>query len=416
MRQIRQIARRTVRLAPLMVVLAAIGLVAAACSSSEPTPTPVVIEKEVVRQIEVVVTATPEPTGPTQTPVVVEKEVVRQVEVVVTPTPAPSGPTPTPVVVVVTPTPAPPSPTATPAPTSTPAPATRTVTDDFRRTIEIPFHPQRVAVTNAWMVELLMACGVTPVARPQIPLEFVYPPAAHDVPVLGVSHSAGPNLEQLAAARPDLVLTSPTYGRFAEPIQQALSVPVLVYDLDSVDGILDKLDLFGTLAGCAEGAQQAATDLRVKIAEQQEGLPDEGPTVFGIFGTSESFLGFTSASYLGDMVNLLGGRMITEGDPPYMYRGMPNPAYTPFSLEKVVERDPDVILVVRHGNPEEAREENFSALFSNPAWAGLTAVQEGRVYELSEWLYLRYPGPRAAWAMQELRPLLYPEAEDEGSE
>ena len=162
-----------------------------------------------------------------------------------------------------------------------------------------------------------MACDYTPVARPHIPLEFVYPPAAHDIPVVAVSHSAGPNIKQMAAAQPDLVLTSPTYGRFAEPIQQALSVPVLIYDVDTVADV----------------------------------------------------------------------------------------------LEKVVERDPEVMLVVRHGSPSEAREENFAGLFSNPAWAGLTAAQSGRTHELSEWLYLRYPDPRVVWAMQELRPLLYPEAQ-----
>ena len=187
-------------------------------------------------------------------------------------------------------------------------------------------------------------------------------------------------------------------------------MPVLIYDVDTVEDVLDKVEVLGNMAGCTAKAQQAVTDLRSKISEQQQGLPGTGPSVFGIFGTSESFLGFTSASYLGDMVNLLGGSMITDGDPPYMYRGIPNPAYTPFSLEKVIERDPEVVLVVRHGSPSEARAENFSGLFTNPAWSGLTAAKSGRTHELSEWLYLRYPGPRVVWAMQELRPLLYPEA------
>lgn len=152
--------------------------------------------------------------------------------------------------------------------------------------------------------------------------------------------------------------------------------------------------------------------MELKIAEQQQDLPAEGPVVFGVFGTSESFLAFTGKSNLGNMVEHLRGRLTTQGDPPYMYRGIPNPAYTPFSLEKVVERDPDVILVVRHGGPSEAREGNFSSLYSNPAWAGLRAVQEERIYELSEWLYLQYPGPRVIQAMEELSPLLYPGAQE----
>lgn len=376
-----------------------------AATSVESAPreqSPVVIEK----QVTVVVTASP---GPSATPVVVE----RQVEVVATPT---AGPSPTPVViekqveveVVVTPTA---TATPRPAPTATPEPETRTVTDDFRREVEIPYAPQRVAVTNAWMVEALMECGHVPVARPDIPLEFVYPPEAHDIQVVAVSHATGPNLEQLAVAAPDLVITSPTYGRFAEPIQAALGIPVLVYDVTDVQGVLAKIELFGELVGCEETAAAAVSTLRERIAGQTAGLPDRGPRVFAIFGTAEEFLAFTPGSYLGSMIEMLGGDVITRGDPAYVYRGIPDPAFTPLSLEKAVERDPDVILVMRHGGPRGVREESFRSLFSNPAWSGLRAVEEGRVHEVSEWLYLRYPGPRVVWALQELRPLLYP---DEG--
>lgn len=305
--------------------------------------------------------------------------------------------------------------TEKPAPAESAAeeePAARTVTDDTQREVEIPGGPLRIAVTDAWMVELLMACGHTPVARPQIPQEYMYPPAAQDIPEVTLSHSAGPNLEQLAAVQPDLVLTSSTFSRFAGPIQAALGIPVLIYDVSSIDGILEKMEVLGALAGCEDEAQMAKAALEEKIAEQQQGLPAEGPVVLGVFGTSEAFLAFTARSYLGNIVEHLHGRLTTEGDPPYMYRGIPQPGYTPFSLEKVVERDPDVILVVRHGAPSEAREGNFDTLYANPAWAGLRAVQEGRVYELSEWLYLQYPGPRVIQAMEELRPLLYPDAQE----
>ena len=426
----------------LAIAVALIWAFGVSCSSSTPAaapaPTAVIIEKEVVRTVEVekpiVQEVIKEVIREVPRDVIVEKQVVKTVEVEVekpvikevVKTVEVEKPVevikevvktvevekPVEVVktveVIVTPTPLP------LAPAPTPHPPTRMVMDDTGREVEIPYRPKRVAVTNSWMVEALMACDYTPVARPQIPTEFVYPPDAYDIPVVAVSHSAGPNLEQLASARPDLVITSPTYGRFAPAIGQALRVPVLVYDVDTVEDVLEKIGTFGDMAGCSVKAERAVEELRAKIALQQEGLPETGPAVFGLFGTSESFLGFTSSSYLGDIVNLLGGSMITDGEEPYMYRGIPNHAYTPFSLEKVVEKDPDVILVVRHGDPNDAREQNFSGLFTNPAWAGLSAVQNGRVYELSEWLYLRYPGPRVTWAMEELRPLLYPPTDSGG--
>ena len=304
-----------------------------------------------------------------------------------------------------------PSPTTIPTPTSTPEPTTVTVIDDLGREVEIPYRPKRLAVTSAFMVELTMACGYRPVARPDISPEYIYPLEAHDIPAFGVSHSAGPNLEQLAVAQPDLVISSPTYSQFIPSIEETLGVPVLVHDVSSVDGIIQKIRTYGMLVGCEAKAEEASQDLLKRISVLQDGLPETGPKVFAIFGTSQSFLGFMPTSYLGDMVGLLGGSLITEGEPAYVSSrtGASNPKYTTFSMEKVIEKDPDVILVVRHGDPSEAREENFASLLGGPAWSGLRAVQEGRVHELSEWLYVRYPGPRVILAMEELRSVLYPE-------
>ena len=307
-----------------------------------------------------------------------------------------------------------PAATATPLPDATPTaepmslPETRTVTDDTGREVEIPYSPKSVAVTNAWMVELLMACGHTPAARPQIPSEFAFPPEANDIPVVTISHSAGPNMEELATVRPDLVLMTPMYARFGPPIEQALGVPVLVYDLSTVDDILAKMSELGDLAGCSEGAEAAVADLRRRMDEQRRGLPADGPRVLALFGSTEGLLAFTSVSYLGDMVELMGGQLVAAKGPPFIHQGRPDAAFTPFSLETVVDQDPDLVVLVRHANPTDSREEALEELFDNPAWQGLRAVEEGRLHELSEWLYVRYPGPRVTRGLEELRSLMYP--------
>ena len=101
----------------------------------------------------------------------------------------------------------------------------------------------------------------------------------------------------------------------------------------------------------------------------------------------------------------MGGQLVADEGPPFIHQGRPDAAFTPFSLETVVEQDPDVVFLVRHANPTNLREEALEELFASPAWNGLRAVEEGRLHELSEWLYLRYPGPRVAWALQELARL-----------
>ena len=158
-----------------------------------------------------------------------------------------------------------PTATTSPSPTATPEPSTVIVRDDMGREVEIPYRPKRLAVTNAFMVELTMACGYRPVARPDISPEFIYPLEAHDIPSFGVSHSAGPNLEQLAAARPDLLIASPIYVRFIPAIEEALGIPVLVHDVTSVNGITDKIRAYGGMLGCEQKAELAAQDLTGRI-------------------------------------------------------------------------------------------------------------------------------------------------------
>ena len=285
-------------------------------------------------------------------------------------------------------------------------PFTLPVVDDMGRRVAIPYPPQRVASITSFAVELLMELGVTPVARPDIPEQRVHPPEAKPIPSVSVDHSTGPNLEQLAATEPDLVVTSPTFARFIEPIQQALGVPVVVYDITDYRHVTGKAQTFGLLTGRNAEADALSGHLRSELTGAQQGIPEDGPSVFALFGTSRSFLSFLPDTYLGSLVELLGGRLITEGRQPMeRFQG-----YTSFSMENVVAADPDVILIVRHGPPSSERERQIEQLTGDPAWQSLTAVQEGRVYELPEWLYVQFPGPRVTEAIEGLRAIFYPDA------
>ncbi|MFQ5859408.1 MAG: ABC transporter substrate-binding protein, partial [Anaerolineae bacterium] len=248
-------------------------------------------------------------------------------------------------------------------------PFTITVVDDLGREVEIPYPPKRVAATVSFQVELLMTLGYRPVLRPNIPEQYIFPPEAKEIPTVQISHRAGPNLEQLAAAEPDLVITSPTFAQFVPSIEETLGVPVLVYDIAGFDDVVEKIRTFGLLVGRQAEAEEVAADLQAQLTALRQGLPEEGPRVFALFGTSESFLGFMPDSYLGNLVELLGGQLITRGDEPHQrFR-----TFTPFSLETVVARDPDIIFIVRHGAPSPEREENIEELQQDPAWSSITA-------------------------------------------
>ena len=79
------------------------------------------------------------------------------------------------------------------------------------------------------------------------------------------------------------------------------------------------------------------------------------------------------------------------------------------SIESILLYDPDYILVVLQGSdPTDAQAILETTLLQNPAWASLTAVQEGRYYVMDQNLYNMKPNERWGEAYEKLAYILYP--------
>lgn len=276
------------------------------------------------------------------------------------------------------------------------------VTDDTGRELKFDAPPQRIAATVSFAVEYLLALDHPPVLRPDAPENEVRPAEAHSIPALAVDHGVGPNLEQLAAAEPDLVITTPTFARFAPTIEQSLGVPVAVLRIDSLEDVTDKARWFGTLLDSQEAADKLADRLSQQIEAVEAPEDAEPPTVFAMFGTPAASFAFLPDSYLGSMIEQLGGQLITQGQPASAM----SQQLSPLSVELLIQRDPQVILLVHHGPPGQVSQQ----LSKHPAWSALQAVRSGRVHSISLPLFMTNPGPTAIEALGELRELLYPES------
>ena len=78
------------------------------------------------------------------------------------------------------------------------------------------------------------------------------------------------------------------------------------------------------------------------------------------------------------------------------------------TLEAIVEADPDYIFVVTMGKDDEKTMAALAeSLTDNPAWAGLTAVREGRYVRLDKMLFHYKPNARWAESYAFLYALLY---------
>jgi iron complex transport system substrate-binding protein len=283
------------------------------------------------------------------------------------------------------------------------SPAAITLTDGGGHAVHFASPPQRIATTASFAVDLLVALDHPPILRPDLPTADV-PAAARDIPTWAVSHSVGPNLEQLVAANADLVITTPMFARYRPAIEDRLGVPVAILSIRELADIGPTARWLGRLLGAAETGNQLAQQLEQAVNTVRPPREPTAPQVFAIFGTPQSSLAFLPDSYFGSLIEHLGGDLITAGAAPAAV----SQQFTPLSLEYVIEHDPDVIFVVRHGPPEQ----QFTELTGHPAWAALRAVRNGRVHVLSHRRYVTNPGPSAVAALRELRALLYPPGPD----
>ena len=79
-------------------------------------------------------------------------------------------------------------------------------------------------------------------------------------------------------------------------------------------------------------------------------------------------------------------------------------------MEAIIAADPQYIFVTTQGNDYEAAMKNVEELFiSNPAWASLSAVQNGNYYVLEKRLFNLKPNARWGEAYKILADILYPE-------
>jgi len=273
----------------------------------------------------------------------------------------------------------------------------RTFTDDNGKTLTIPQPPKRVVALSPSVVEILYAVGAPPVARVSSAL---YPEEAKALPAVGSSYQ--PSIEQIAAQQPDLIIADQQIQRPDVIAELEKVAPVFAMRVLTVDDLLKGLRTAGRIMGKAEQGERAAQAIADKFAAVQAKLPAQRPTVFIMVGTADAFFAAKPTSFVGDVVQRLGARnLVTEGPDTAGF-----PGFTTYSLERLVQLDPDVILVATAAPPNAPRASQVLA--ANPAWANLRAVKSGRVYEIDPVTLVQSAGPRVAQQIDELARYLYP--------
>jgi iron complex transport system substrate-binding protein len=273
-----------------------------------------------------------------------------------------------------------------------------TVTDMLGRTVTIDAVPEAVACLSPTTVEYVYAVGAESITRT---MSVVYPEAATSAIDIGPSYQ--PNLELIAAENPDVIIADSVIQPQLAQDLETLGVPVVYAGAENFDDVVAGLRLVGLVLDRSAEADAIVAELEEKLADLQALLPGEKPEVLVLNGTPADFFSGKPESYVGNLVDLLGGVNVAAGAPDVGRF----PGYTKLSLEAIVESAPGVVLAISAGPPGGTT--ITESLSTNPGWADVPAVRNERVYEIDKEIYLQAPGPRVGEALDNLAKLLYPE-------
>ncbi len=271
-----------------------------------------------------------------------------------------------------------------------------TFVDDAGREVTINEIPQKIVSHVPSITETLFALGLG--ERVVGVSDYCdYPEAAKSKPSVG--NYFNPSIERIVALNPDLVLTD----GHSEGIKQLdeLEPPInyIVIDPKDIDGIFKDIELLGKVTGMEGEADKLNEDMQDTISHILA-LVEDAPKVkvFYIIDATDPTLPWTAGpgSFIDSLITMAGGENIAA---------QAQGAWVQFSIEEIVRSDPEIIILpAKHGTAFTSP----GTLMGNPAWQGITAVKEGRIFIIDDDLVSR-SGPRIVLGLEEMAKIIHPE-------
>lgn len=270
-------------------------------------------------------------------------------------------------------------------------------TDANGTTIVIPAQaPQRIVSLTPVDSEILGALGVQ--ARivgvdnyTDYPADMAAKPKVTDA-------NSVPNIEQIIALKPDLVLSygKDTNSSVSHADTQLMAAHITVYDLPALDleGSITEIQLIGQLTHAASAANALATSMRQSInAVKAKVASGPHPTVYMelYYGNGPTYV-FGGGSFGDEMISDAGGVNIFHGDTS-------GAGYPAVNNEAIIAANPQVIILTDGATPAQVA--------ARPGWGKLAAVKAGAIYSIDPNLTQR-PGPRIILGLQELAKDIHP--------
>lgn len=260
---------------------------------------------------------------------------------------------------------------------------TRTV-EHFRGSTEVPVDPQRVVVLDLGELDSAVALGVKPVGAVKAPVQegLLSYLAAQSEGIELVGEIGEPNLEQIAALEPDLILGSDV--RVEDFYDELSAIAPTVFTEGVGVTWKENLEVHARALGREDQADALMRDYDTRVQEVGEEVADETTVSVVRFVPGEIRL-YARANFIGTVLEDAGiARPPAQDVEEFSVTASP---------EQISLADGDVVFVGTYGDPAET---DGPAVLAGPLWQRLPAVAAGDVHEVDDDVWFLGTGVGAA--------------------
>ena len=281
------------------------------------------------------------------------------------------------------------------------------ITDDNQRIVTLKKVPDRIVVLSPSFLELVQAVDGKVVGRAKTQLGKV-PAFAQDAAEVGYIFNI--NVEKIVELKPDVVIAyKGMHERYLHTLESN-NIPVIVLSLKSYDDVKHSLVTLGQMMRKEDKGRLAAEKLDSEIQQTVSKLPKSERTVAILHTTNMGITLEKESSIAGCCAKLLNLHNVVQGATKPVGGPMgAQPDMAPYSLEDLLEKNPQVIFITSMGEKKDIEGKLKSEVMDNEAWQAIAAVKNGQVFYLPDELFLLNPGLHYPDAVRLMAAKLHPE-------
>ena len=274
---------------------------------------------------------------------------------------------------------------------------TISITDFSDRTIDFDQTPEKIVSLGNGETDIIYALGEDVVGRPTGDPVI---DESKDALEVGSTHSV--DLEKITSLEPDIVLGNHPMNTNDVQAIESIGSKMILTSANSVNDIKKQVTLLGDLFDKGEKSDEIIHHIDEKINQMEADLPDEKPRVLLVYGAPGTNMAALPNSLSGDILELAGGENIASDYPSLDAY----PQYAQLNTERIIESNPQFILLMSHGNPEEVKDSFIEDMSNTAGWNELDAVKQDNFIILPADLFGTNPGTKVVNALDYLHELL----------